>query len=127
MVRQMNLQQVQPPIDGLDQTRAPRQQVHGPDPAGPQPADPIRQFVLNVPGAEHRPGLICPDAVPQPPLNSPFSIAQFSLAFRFRLCSIRAHLKCLLAFACQRLTQHILREFQGISSTFFEIKRTNHA
>ena len=90
VVRQMDLQQMQPAIDSLDKPRSPGQQVHRPDPAGPKTTHPVSQLVLNVAGGEHRAGLVGPVTITEPVLNSTLAIDQL-------LRSTLAHSKCLLA------------------------------
>jgi hypothetical protein len=60
----VHLQQVQAVVDGLDQSRPPRQQVNCPDAAARNAANPLRDFIVDVAGGHHR-------AVLRRPVNFP--------------------------------------------------------
>ncbi len=87
----MDLQQVQPVVDGFDQPQLPAHQVHGPDASVVHRPGPVGQVVMNVGRPEHRLLLGRPIPRGEPLLDPP--LASFGLP-----CSIsRTHLKCLLA------------------------------
>ena len=66
MVGPMNLQQVQIPVDRIDQSHAPAQKMNPSDPARPQRPEAVGQIVVDVAGREHRFILRPPDTLPQP-------------------------------------------------------------
>ncbi len=58
VVRQMNLEERQPIVDGVDEADLTRQQVDGTDAAVGQAADAVGQFIADVTGGEDRLGTI---------------------------------------------------------------------
>jgi len=90
VIRQMDFEQVQIPVDRLNQSRPLGQRVHRPDPARSQAPNPVGQFVLNGARREHRSVLRGPGTWGQP-------IQDFPLASLELLASTIAHSKCLLA------------------------------
>jgi hypothetical protein len=53
-VRQVPLQEVEAPIDVIDQPQLPCQEVHRPDPAGCDRPDLLGDLVVDVGGGHHR-------------------------------------------------------------------------
>lgn len=90
MVRQMNLEQVNPPIDQVDQADLAGKQVHRPDAAATDRPSAIGHVVVNVAGRQHRLGSCVELAGPKSALDS--AVASKKLF----TCS-KAHSKRLLA------------------------------
>jgi hypothetical protein len=65
VVGPVNLQQVQPPVDGVDQPALPREGVYRSDSSAGQPASLVRQVILDVACREHGVRLILPFDVPE--------------------------------------------------------------
>jgi len=82
---------VQAPVDGLDQTDPPGQQMHPSDPAAGQSPGAIGDVVPDVAGPEHRGRLIIPLPFTETILDSPLASNELS-------SYAVLHSKCLLAY-----------------------------
>jgi len=78
VVWQMNLEQVEATINGVDQANAPGQKVEGADAAVGQAANPVRNFVMNVAGREHGLIEIGHDCLIQASLDATLAVGEFS-------------------------------------------------
>src|SRR5262249_34251783 len=110
VVRQMNLQQVQPGVDSIDQPKAPGQQVDGPDAAIGQAVDALGDLILNVAGGHHRLRTATQVRLSQTALNPALAVGQF-------LTYDLVHSKSLRASGV-RQTRYLMkhRKSPGISS-----------
>jgi hypothetical protein len=96
VVRQMDLEQVNPPVDQADQVDLAGQQVNGPDAAAADGPRAVGHVVVDVAGRQHRLGSCVKSAGPEPALDS-------ALASKKLLACSKAHSKRLLAIAGQRV------------------------
>jgi hypothetical protein len=87
VIRQMDLQHLDLPINRVDQAGVLRQAMHRADASARQPAHPIAVLILNIARLVHRSRLRLPHARSQPPLDPSF-------ALRHLLMSTRLHSKC---------------------------------
>src|SRR5271168_658010 len=78
VVRQMNLEQVQAPINGVDQADAPGQKVKGADATVSQAVHAVRDLVMNVAGREHGALQIGHDRFIQTPFDATLAVGEFS-------------------------------------------------
>ena len=117
VVRQMHLEHLDSLVEGGDQPRASREQVHHPDPADPQSAISLRHVIVDVAGSEHGNELVGPDSVSKPVLDSSLAVRQLP-AYRI------IHSKCLLCTpVCesgQLIARKIPRHFE-----YFQQKRSS--
>src|SRR5271154_3935042 len=74
----MNLEQMQAPIDGIDQADAPGQEMHGPDAAMSQAAHSVSDLIMNVAGREHGSLQIGHDRFVQTPFDATLAVGEFS-------------------------------------------------
>src|ERR1700692_3765608 len=73
----MNLEQVQTPIDGLDQADTPGQKMEGADAAVSQAVHAVRDLVMNVAGREHGSLQIGHDRFIQTPFDATLAVGEF--------------------------------------------------
>jgi hypothetical protein len=55
VVREMELEQMQTVVNGINETHLPRQGMHGTDPAGGQATGSVSDLIVNITGGEHGP------------------------------------------------------------------------
>src|SRR5204863_7611927 len=122
MIRPVDFEQMQPAVDGLDESDRAGRGVHHADAATDQPAGFVGDPVVDVAGPEHRPVLWRPRAIPKPVLNAALDVAEFSLAVDSILVFTGAHSKCLLAIVNARVCiPENARHFEFFSA----LSRTN--
>ncbi len=78
VVGQVNLEEHQTPIDGIDQTEATCQQVHGADAAVSDAAVTVTDLIVNVRGGEHRLLAAIDIGFVESPLDAALAIVQLS-------------------------------------------------
>src|SRR5450755_2475220 len=74
--RQMDLEQVQAVVDGIDQADLSGQGVDDADAAVDEPAAAVGDFVPDVAGGEHRPGAIAEFGGVEAALDAPLAVGQ---------------------------------------------------
>jgi hypothetical protein len=90
MIRQVQLQQFQAPVEGVDEAEPARQRVEEADAAAGDAAGPLPDLLVDVAGRHHGLGAAAEILLVQPPLDPALAPGQFSSYARFHSKSLRA-------------------------------------
>src|SRR6266851_8711636 len=74
MIGEVDFEQWQALIDGVDQTQPSNQRVHGPDAADIDAVAALGDLILDVAGGQDRPLTCAKDGFVDPPLNAPLAV-----------------------------------------------------
>src|SRR6516225_10389872 len=90
MIGKVDLQQLQAPVDALDQTALACQGMNGTDTANPDAAATITDLVVDIAGGEHGFGTAAEVGFVEAALDAALAVGQFPAYDRFHSKSLRA-------------------------------------